>query len=106
MSSGFVHEVVVLSGSDSGQSIESTLSISGFSKVSFEISFGFTERVGAESVVGFSSFEGSFTIRDFLGSESKFSSTVSLLDSPHSIMSELFISDLVVKFGNGVKDGG
>jgi len=62
--------------------------------------------VGAESVVGLSSGEGGFTVGDFLGSESKFSSTVSLLDSPHSIMSELFISDLVVKFGNSVKNGG
>jgi len=57
-------------------------------------------------VVGLSSVESGLTVSDFLGSESKFSSTVSLLDSPHSIMSELFISDLVVKFGNSVKDGG
>jgi len=62
--------------------------------------------VGAKSVVGFSSVESGSTVSDFLGSESKFSSTVSLLDSPHSIMSELFISDLVVKFGNSVKNGG
>lgn len=62
--------------------------------------------MGAESVVGLSSVESGLTVSDFLGSESKFSSTVSLLDSPHSIMSELFISDLVVKFGNSVKDGG
>jgi len=62
--------------------------------------------VGAESVVGFSSVESGFTISNFLGSESKFSSTVSLLDSPHSIMSELFISDLVIEFGNSVKNGG
>jgi len=62
--------------------------------------------VGAESVVGFSSGEGGFTVSDFRGSESEFSSTVSLLDSPHSIMSELFISDLVVEFGNSVKNGG
>jgi len=65
VSSGFVHEVVVLSGSDSGQSIESTLSISGFSKVNFEIRFGFTERVSAESVVGLSSGESGSTISDF-----------------------------------------
>jgi len=62
--------------------------------------------VGAESVVGLSSVESGLTVSDFLGSESKFSSTVSLLDSPHSIMSELFISDLVIEFGNSVKDGG
>jgi len=62
--------------------------------------------VGAKSVVGFSSVESGFTISNFLGSESKFSSTVSLLDSPHSIMSELFISDLVIEFGNSVKNGG
>jgi len=62
--------------------------------------------VGAESVVGLSSVESGLTVSDFLGSESKFSSAVSLLDSPHSIMSELFISDLVIEFGNSVKDGG
>ena len=106
MSGSFHVEVFVLSISDGSQSIEGTLSISGFSKVNFEISFGFTERVGAESVVGFSSVESSSTISDFRSSESKFGSTVSLLDSPHSIMSELFISDLVVKFGNSVKNGG
>lgn len=57
-------------------------------------------------MVGFSSVESGGTVRNFLSSESKFGSTVSLLDSPHSIMSELFISDLVVKFGNSVKNGG
>jgi len=51
-----------------------------------------------------SSVVGIITISNFLGSESKFRGTVSLLDFPHGIMSSLLFSDLTIEFFDGVKD--
>lgn len=74
-----------------------------FSDVS-KINSSFVKRGRAGVVMFGSSFEGVITVFDFLSSENFFIFTVSLLNSPHSIMFSLFSSDLFVKFLDDSKD--